>query len=48
MAASTLPYITGYGHIKTALEKIKTASTPPRFTQDFLATKLAMSRVNTP
>ncbi len=43
MAASTLPYVTGYGHIKTALEKIKTASTPPRFTQDFLATKLGMS-----
>jgi Family of unknown function (DUF5343) len=43
MAESTLPYVTGYGNIKKVLEKIKTASTPPRFTQDFLATKLDMS-----
>ncbi len=43
MAASTLPYVTGHGNIKKTLEKIKTASTPPRFTQDFLATKLDMS-----
>lgn len=43
MPGSTLPYVSGYGHIKTALEKIKTASTPPRFTQDFLATKLGMT-----
>jgi hypothetical protein len=43
MAASTLPYVPGYGNIKKVLEKIKTASTPSRFTQDFLATKLDMS-----
>jgi Family of unknown function (DUF5343) len=38
-----LPYVTAYGNIKKVLEKIQTASTPPRFTHDFLATKLAMS-----
>jgi len=43
MASSTLPYVTGYGTITKVLDKIKTASTPPRFTQDFLATKLNMS-----
>jgi hypothetical protein len=43
MAESTLPYVTGYGNIKKVLEKIKAASTPSRFTQDFLATKLDMS-----
>jgi hypothetical protein len=31
-----------YGYITKALEKIQTASTPDRFTQDFLATKLGM------
>ncbi len=38
-----LPYVNAYGNIKKALEKIQTASTPPRFTHDFLATKLGMS-----
>jgi hypothetical protein len=32
----------GYGTITKVLEKIKTAATPPRFTQDFLATKLGL------
>ena len=40
--AKKLPYVTAYGNITKALEKIQAASTPPRFTQDFLATKLAM------
>ena len=42
MAGSTLPYANAYGNITKALEKIQSASTPPRFTQDFLATTLDM------
>jgi hypothetical protein len=42
MADVQLPYVTGYGNITKALQKIQTAQTPPRFTQDFLATKLAL------
>lgn len=34
------PYVTAYGNITKVLEKIQTAATPARFTQDFLATKL--------
>lgn len=34
------PYINAYGNISKALKKIQEAATPPRFTQDFLATKL--------
>ena len=34
------PYVTAYGNITKALNKIAEAATPPRFTQDFLATKL--------
>jgi hypothetical protein len=37
-----LPYIPSYGQIKTVLGKIKQASTPERFTQDYLATTLDM------
>jgi hypothetical protein len=40
MAESSLPYMTAYGNLTKALERIKTAQTPPRFTQDFLETKL--------
>lgn len=40
--AEKLPYLAGYGIITKALEKIKSASTPERFTQDFLATKLSL------
>jgi hypothetical protein len=40
--ADTLPYVMAYGNITKALDRIKTASTPPRFTQDFLATTLNM------
>jgi hypothetical protein len=35
-----VPYVNAYGNIKKVLEKIIEASTPERFTQDFLATKL--------
>lgn len=37
-----LPYVPSYGAITKALEAIKTASTPGRFTQDFLANTLNM------
>jgi hypothetical protein len=40
--AISVPYVNAYGTITKALDKIQTASTPPRFTQDFLATKLAL------
>jgi len=42
MAESPLPYVTAYGNITKVLEKIKSAETPGRFTQDFLATTLDM------
>jgi hypothetical protein len=42
MAESTLPYVPAYGNVTKVLEKIRTAQTPPRFTQDFLATTLDM------
>lgn len=40
MAEQTIPYVPSYGAITKTLEKIKAASTPDRFTQDFLANKL--------
>lgn len=40
--AENLPYSTSVGTLETMLGKIKTASTPERFTQDFVSTKLAM------
>ena len=40
--AENLPYSTSVGTLEKMLEKIKTASTPDRFTQDFVGTKLAM------
>jgi hypothetical protein len=43
MAASVLPYVTAYGNITKALDKIKSAETPPRFTHDFLSTTLDMT-----
>lgn len=42
MAEQPVPYVPSYGAITKALEGIKRASTPSRFTQDFLATKLDM------
>ncbi|MDI3315990.1 MAG: DUF5343 domain-containing protein [Mycobacterium sp.] len=43
MADSKIPYMNAYGNITRALEKIKTATTPQRFTQDFLETKIGLS-----
>lgn len=40
--AENLPYSTSVGTLEKMLEKIKTASAPERFTQDFVGTKLAM------
>lgn len=37
-----LPYVTSISSLEKMLEKIKTAAVPPRFTQDFVATKLSM------
>ena len=35
MAEKPLPYVPSYGQIKKVLAKIKKASTPERFTQDY-------------
>lgn len=43
MGNQTPPYMNAYGNIGKALKKIKAAQTPPRFTQDFLATTLGLS-----
>ncbi|WP_197495776.1 DUF5343 domain-containing protein [Acidihalobacter yilgarnensis] len=40
--AENLPYSTSVGTLEKMLDKIKSASTPERFTQDFVSTKLAM------
>lgn len=40
--AEQLPYVSNYGVITKALNKIKSAATPERFTQDFLSTKLGL------
>lgn len=40
--AENLPYSTSVGTLENMLEKIKSASVPDRFTQDFVSTKLAM------
>jgi hypothetical protein len=42
VADSKLPYVTGYGNITKALDGIRRAATPDRFTQDFLASKLGL------
>jgi hypothetical protein len=42
MADDKVPYVPSYGAITKALNGIKKASTPGRFTGDFLATKLQM------
>lgn len=41
--ADSVPYVQAYGNITKALERIRQAQTPPRFTQDFLETKLNLS-----
>lgn len=40
--ADNPPYMNAHGKIGAVLEKIKTASQPPRFTNDFLYTKLSI------
>jgi hypothetical protein len=42
MAEAKLPYVVSTGSLSRALEKIQSAATPDRFTQDFLATKLGL------
>jgi len=42
VAEQQVPYVTAYGNITKALQKIQSAATPDRFTQDFLATKLGL------
>jgi Family of unknown function (DUF5343) len=42
LAELQVPYLSGYGNITKALQKIQSAQTPERFTQDFLATKLGL------
>lgn len=39
---TSVPYVQAYGNITRALQAIQAASTPDRFTQDFLATKLGL------
>lgn len=43
---SKIPYVMAYGAITKTLDKIVQAATPSRFTQDFLATKLAIKGGN--
>lgn len=38
----SLPYVQAHSNIKKVLEKIREASVPERFTQDYLATKLGI------
>lgn len=38
--SESIPFVQAYGNITKALERIQSAATPPRFTQDFLGTKL--------
>jgi Family of unknown function (DUF5343) len=40
MPGTNLPYLAAPGSVKTALEKIRSAATPDRVTQDFMTTKL--------
>ena len=42
MADQNIPYVPSYGSIARTLERIREASTPDRFTQDFLSTKLGL------
>ena len=38
--AEKLPYVYSVGTLSKALERIRNAATPSRFTRDFLGTKL--------
>ncbi|MFA6126604.1 MAG: DUF5343 domain-containing protein [Bacteroidales bacterium] len=44
MAKELPPYVNATGTLKSVFEKIKDAATPPRFTQDYLVTKLGFSK----
>lgn len=41
--SSKVPYLQSYGNITKALERIQSAATPDKFTQDFLSAKLDLS-----
>lgn len=41
-SSTGLPFLNAYGNVTKALERIITASTPQRFTHDFLETKLSL------
>lgn len=43
MPDTTVPYVTAYGNVTKVLERIRSAQTPPRFSQDFLATTLNLT-----
>lgn len=43
MPESKVPYVAAYGNITKVLDKIKKASTPERFSQDYLGTKLGLT-----
>src|SRR5688572_9733750 len=40
--ADSLPYVLNLGTLRKALEKIRSAATPDRFTQDYMADTLGM------
>lgn len=42
MAETALPYVLNIGTLKKALDKIKEASTPDRFTTDYLSEMIGM------
>ncbi|MCP3039162.1 DUF5343 domain-containing protein [Xanthomonas euvesicatoria pv. allii] len=41
--SESIPFVQAYGNVTKALERVQAAATPPRFTQDFLGTKLDLS-----
>jgi hypothetical protein len=41
--SESIPFVQAYGNVTKALERIQAAATPPRFTLDFLGTKLDLS-----
>lgn len=44
MAKELPPYVNATGTLKSVFDKIKSAATPPRFTQDYIVTKLGFSK----
>jgi hypothetical protein len=43
VSLTDLPYVFAYGKLPTLFTKIKEASVPPKFTQDYLSTSLGLS-----